>query len=157
MDGMNIRRSTVRREVVPGAKYVDPETYAALARIEKEQLQARKEAAYRPLVYICSPYSGDTEANAYRARCYCRLAVVKKAIPFAPHLLLPQFMSEDTERQLALFMGNIFMGKCDEVWVFGKRISDGMAWEIERAERMRKKIRYFTEEMEEVSGDVNNA
>ena len=90
MDGMMKRGNGIGSRAVPGTRYYDPETYAALARIEKEQLKARKEAAYRPLVYICSPYSGDTEANAYRARCYCRLAVVKKAIPFAPHLLLPQ-------------------------------------------------------------------
>lgn len=132
--------------------YFDPTTYEALTRIEMEERAARKAAAYRPLVYICSPYSGDVEKNTYQARAYSRFAVAKHAIPVAPHLLYPQFMDEETERELALFMGIVLMGKCDEVWVFGGTVSEGMAAEIARAKKQRRKIRYFTEELEEVSG-----
>lgn len=128
----------------------DPATYEALAKIVKEERAARKAAAYRPLVYICSPFSGDVEMNACRARAYSRFAVVKRAIPIAPHLLYPQFMDEDTERELALFMGIVLLGKCDEVWVFGGTVSEGMAAEIARAKKQRKRIRHFTEGLEEV-------
>lgn len=129
--------------------YYDPTTYEALVKIEQEERAARKAANYRPLVYICSPYAGDVEKNTYRARNYSRFAVVKRAIPIAPHLLFPQFMSEESERSLALFMGGVLLGKCDEVWVFGNRITAGMREEIDKAERMRKKIRRFSEELEE--------
>lgn len=129
--------------------YYDPTTYEALMKIEQAERAARKAANYRPLVYICSPYTGDVEKNTCRARNYSRFAVVKRAIPIAPHLLFPQFMSEDTERSLALFMGIVLLGKCEEVWVFGDTISEDMASELEKSERMKKKIRYFTEEMEE--------
>ena len=131
--------------------YFDPTTYEALTKIEKEERAARKAAAYRPLVYICSPYSGDIERNTYQARAYSRFAVAKHCIPIAPHLLFPQFVDEDTERELALFMGIVLLGKCDEVWVFGGTISEGMAAEIARAKKQRKKIRYFTEALEEVT------
>lgn len=123
----------------------------SLSEIEKKEMEARRAAAYRPLVYICSPYAGDIENNAARARTFCRFAVVKRAIPVAPHLLFPQFMSEEKERNLALFMGMVLLGKCDQVWVFGDRMSEGMLSEIEKAKKMRKKIRYFSEEMEEVT------
>lgn len=63
--------------------YPDPTTYEALSKIEKEERAAR----YRPLVYICSPFSGDISANIDRARKYSRYAVDSKAIPIAPHLL----------------------------------------------------------------------
>ncbi len=33
--------------------------------------------------------------------------------------------------------------------MFGDTISEDMACELEKSERMKKKIRYFTEEMEE--------
>lgn len=46
-------------------------------------------------------------------------------------------------------MGGVLLGKCDEVWVFGNRITAGMREEIDKAERMRKKIRRFSEELEE--------
>ncbi len=95
--------------------YYDPTTCEALMKIEQEERAARKAANYRPLVYICSPYAGDVEKNTRRARSYSRFAVVKLAIPIAPHLLFPRFMSEEAERSLALFMGIVLLGKCEEV------------------------------------------
>ena len=108
---------------------------------------------WRPLVYICSPFSGDIEGNTQRARDYSRFAVDQGAVPLAPHLLLPQFMSEKTERDLALFMDMVFLGRCEQLWVFGKNISSGMAAEIDKAKQKKMKIRYFTEECQEVSKD----
>ena len=49
-----------------------------------------------------------------------------------------------------MFMNKVFLGKCDELWVFGSSISSGMSEEIELAAKMRKKIRYFTEQLQEV-------
>ena len=54
---------------------------------------------YRPLVYICSPYAGDIEKNTENARRYSRFAADRNGIPIAPHLLFPQFMDEETERE----------------------------------------------------------
>lgn len=132
--------------------YHDPVVYEALTRVEAEERAAREAAAYRPLVYICSPYAGNIEKNTDRARAFSRFAVEKKYIPIAPHLLCPQYLNEETERWLGLKMGIVFMGKCEEIWVFGDVISEGMAAEIERATKMRKKIRYFTEDLREKEG-----
>ena len=134
--------------------YKDPVVYEALTRVEAEERAARAAAAYRPLVYICSPYVGDIERNTYRARVFSRFAVEKKYIPIAPHLLCPQYLNEETERWLGLKMGIVFMGKCEEIWVFGDVISEGMAAEIDKAKRMRKKIRYFTDDLQEKEGMV---
>ena len=134
--------------------YKDPVVYEALARVEAEERAARAAAAYRPLAYICSPYAGDIERNTCRARALSRFAVEKKYIPIAPHLLCPQYLNEETERWLGLKMGIVFLGKCEEVWVFGDVISEGMAAEINKAKRMRKKIRYFTDGLQEKEGMV---
>ena len=106
--------------------------YEALTRIEAEERAARAAAAYRPLVYICSPYAGDVEKNTFRARAFSRFAVERHCIPIAPHLLCPQYLDEETERWLGLKMCIVFMGKCEEVWVFGDTVSEGMAAEIEK-------------------------
>lgn len=50
--------------------YKDPVVYEALASVEAEERAARAATAYRPLVYICSPYAGDIERNTYRARAF---------------------------------------------------------------------------------------
>lgn len=135
--------------------YYDPTTYEALKNIEKEELKMAglyKPDEFRPLVYICSPYRGDTEKNTEKARKYSRFAVESKAIPMTPHLLYPQFMDDSNpeERYLATYVINyVLIGKCQEVWVFGEDISEGMGREIALAEKRRMKIRYFTETMEE--------
>lgn len=70
-------------------------------------------------------------------------------IPIAPHLLFPQFLSEETERELAIFMDLVLLGKCEQIWVFGGEVSDGMRREIGKAKQKNMTIRYFTEDMEE--------
>ena len=128
--------------------YADPTAFGAFCAIEKEEKALR---AFRPIVYICSPYRGDTEKNVEKARQYSRFAIESKAIPIAPHLLYPQFMDDSNpeERYLATHTINyVLVGKCQEMWIFGDDISEGMAREIALAERRGKKIRYFTETME---------
>lgn len=130
--------------------YHDPTTYEALSEIRKEELAAKR--TYRPLVYICSPLAGDMDGNMEKARHYCKFAVRSGAIPLAPHLLFPQFMddTDSDERVLAMFMNKVLLGKCDQLWAFGKTISEGMAAEIGKAEKRGMVIRYFTEDMKEV-------
>lgn len=130
--------------------YFDPTAYEALTAVEQEEKAAK---AFRPLVYICSPYSGNVESNIKSARRYSRFAVEMGYIPFTPHLLYPQFLDDDNpaERSLGLLFGNVLMSKCAEVWVFGSYISPGMNAEIERAKRKKYTIRYFSDDCKEVS------
>lgn len=102
-------------------------------------------------MYICSPYSGDMAGNMRKARQYCRFAVDQGAIPLAAHLLFPQFMSESAERELALFMDMVLVGKCEEIWVFGEKVTSGMATEIAKAKKKNMTIRYFTESCKETT------
>lgn len=62
-------------------------------------------------------------------------------------------MNDDdpTERELAIFMDVVLLGKCDELWVFGETISEGMVVEIEVAKKRRQPIRYFNSDMQEVT------
>ena len=131
-----------------GVDYKNPEGYAdsvpyqALTNIDIEQKK------YRPIVYICSAFSGDVEGNTKKARAYSRFAVDQGALPIAPHLLLPQFMKEETERELAMFMDIAILSKCKELWVFGNPTA-GMQSEIAYAERKEMTIKYFSEDMKE--------
>ena len=104
--------------------YPDPTAFGALSSIENE---ARALRAFSPIVYICSPFAGDIEKNVAAARAY-----------------------DPKERELGLFFGNAIMSKCSEVWVFGNHISSGMEAEIKRAKWKNYRLRYFTENLEEV-------
>lgn len=135
--------------------YYDPTAYEAMSTVEKEERALR---AFRPIVYICSPYAGEIEKNVKAAQEYSRFAAEKGYIPIAPHLLFPQFLNDANpkERQLGLFFGNALMSKCSEVWVFGSHISAGMEAEINRAKWKNYRLRYFTETCEEVHHVCNN-
>ena len=107
--------------------YIDLTAYEALSRIEREERKAKKAAAYRPLVYICSPYSyGCISYNIENARR----------------------LGED--RQTAMFMNLVLLSKCVQLWVFGSVRSEGMQQEIKWAKRRHMTIRHFTEELEEI-------
>ena len=129
--------------------YPDPTAHDALTAIEQEH---RALHTFRPIVYICSPYAGDVQANTEAARRYSRFAVKTGYIPIAPHLLFPQFLNDadPAERELGLFFGNALMSKCSEVWVFGSHISAGMQTEINRAKWKSYRLRYFTKDCQEV-------
>lgn len=132
--------------------YLDPTTHEALNNVTNEERASRK-AAFKPIVYVCSPYAGDVNHNVKNARKYCRFAYEQNVIPIASHLLFPQFMDDDNpaEREMAMHFNYVLLGKCDELWVFGGTVTKGMEHEIGIAKKRRQKIRWFDENMKEVS------
>ena len=125
--------------------YLDLTAFEALKRAE------RRRFGYRPLVCICSPYSGDTPVNVAVARELCRVAVERRKIPFAPHLLFPQFMNDNNpgERELAMFFNRILLAHCEAVWVYAADVSAGMRQELDRARSLGLPVKYFTTSFEE--------
>lgn len=109
---------------------------------------------FRPLVYICSPFSGDTEKNLEQARAYSRFAVDEGYIPLTPHLMYPQFMNERTERELAMHMDLVILKHCKELWVFGENITSGMQEEIDLARKRNLTVKHFSEEKKLLKEEV---
>lgn len=120
--------------------------------INKNPKTAQKQIPTEP-VYICSPFKGDIALNRAKARVYCRFAFEKGYLPIAPHLYFPQFLDEDSkeERAAGLRYGLDIIRRCKQMWVFGKRSSDGMKAEIIAAKALGLIIRYFDGDTEEIS------
>jgi len=99
------------------------------------------------LVYIASPLHASTEEemaqNRKNAEEYCHQAMnlstfsSKLIVPISP-ILNFQYIDENNpkERQKALNMGLALLSKCDELWVAGDRVSEGMRGELRAAVRM---------------------
>ncbi|MBQ3703150.1 MAG: DUF4406 domain-containing protein [Oscillospiraceae bacterium] len=100
-----------------------------------------------PIVYICSKFRGNITHNMAMARRYSRYAADIGCVPLTPHLWLPQFLSEETERDLAISMDLRLLERCDELWVCGDEISEGMAREIAHADEAGIPVRFITEEV----------
>ena len=146
--------------------YYDP-TAEAASQIDRKkkatmkrrfwEMQSPETAASNIDCNICSRYAGDIANNVIAAQRYCRFAVDSGYIPFAAHLLFPLFLNDaiPAERMLGLSFGNIFMDKCDELWIFGSEYSAGMQAEYDRAVKKGYRIRYFTTDCREVTGHGN--
>lgn len=119
----------------------------SITRVKRE-----KDRAFKPLVYICAPYSGEIQKNTERAIQLAKMAYEKGNIPVIPHIQYP-FMDDKNplDRMNALLFCTILMGKCQEVWVLGDHLSPGMQQELALAKKRLQKIRYFDRSYVEVN------
>lgn len=131
--------------------YMDLVPFQAMANMERKKKEEAK-IGFRPVVYICSPFSGDIEGNKKKAEKFAAYAYENGCIPVTPHLLFPFMNDEDeVERDIAMHMDIVLMGKCKEVWVLSEEITDGMRTEIAKAKSRRQTVRYFTNDFVEVN------
>ena len=130
-------------------KYLDfPLLAVPIMVLQSKNNNQQRDKTMNNRVYICSPYSGDVEANVKLAREFSAYALGFDVMPIAPHLLFPQFMDDKvpSERQQAMAFNRQIFDGCSELWVLlGERgISHGMEVEIGWAEREGKAMRYFS-------------
>ena len=98
-------------------------------------------------IFVCSPLRGNEASNKAKARQYCRDIALAGDIPIAPHIYFTQFLfdANDAERSMGIAAGTALLTLCDEVHVFGKRISTGMCAEIEVAKMCGIPVIYMPE------------
>jgi hypothetical protein len=89
--------------------------------------------------YITHPFSGDEKGNIEKVRRICE-KIKHKVVPLAPHLLLPSYIDEATERELAMTHCKALLLGCDEVWICSQNITQGMTEELTYAAEHGKKI-----------------
>ena len=106
-------------------------------------------------VYICAPLGGDIEGNVKKAVRYARFALKSGVAPVVPHfyaLCLNDNIPK--ERELGRQAGMSLLWFCDEMWVFGDRITEGMQAEILFCKNMKIKTRKIKEsEVKKAIGD----
>ena len=124
----------------------------SISRVMKE-----KGSEFKPLVYICAPFSGNVETNIKNAVKLAELAYQKGCIPLTPHVLFP-FMNDENKkhRKDAMFMDIILLSKCQELWVLGDTITERMEKEIGIATERRQTIKYFNTDYMEVVYETND-
>lgn len=96
-------------------------------------------------IFICSPYRGRVEENKKNAVSYARITAMSGDVPIVPHLYFPSFLDDNipNERMTGLAMGLELMDICDEVYVFGFEITEGMKFELDHAKEIRKPVRLY--------------
>ena len=104
-------------------------------------------------VFICSPYrpegKDDEEKkiwsviNIMIAMLACDNAVERGYSPLCPHLYFPYLFlyGDPIECELGLRFGKEWLDLCDEIWVIGDQITEGMAEQIEYAIELGKPMK----------------
>jgi hypothetical protein len=104
-------------------------------------------------VFICSPLGGDVSGNLERAKEYATFALECGAAPVVPHFYALLLDDNDPEqRRLGMRAGQALLWFCDEVWVFGDAVSNGMTAEIALAKHLNIKIRRFSRKQKQTGG-----
>ncbi len=122
---------------------VDALHYCAAELLRMRDHRARIGGRARmPRVYTCHRFSSDRAGAADSLRRICREIVQEGCIPICPQLLLPAFIHEDTERDLAMRLCQEMLRGCDEVRVYGRELTPGMRIEVSFAELLNIPVRF---------------
>lgn len=100
------------------------------------------------MVFISSPYTGNTEMNEGFARQACYYAICLGHTPIAPHLIFPGIIPDDDPdwRGVGIDMGCDFLALCDELWLCGPCVSKGMQTELDLANDLGLPVRHVSSE-----------
>lgn len=89
-------------------------------------------------------YTAQSKQYFYCRDAVCEFVFSKNRIPINPFRVFDYFLSDRVERDAIRAANQEVLSRCDEVWVFGERLADGVLMEIAQAKTERKKLRYFT-------------
>lgn len=82
-------------------------------------------------VYICAPLGGDVESNLQQVKKYTEYALRCGTAPVVPHFYALCLDDNDPkEREIGMAAGLSLLWFCDEMWIFGDEITEGMRNEI---------------------------
>ncbi len=111
----------------------------------------------RKKVYICSPLGGNVEENLKKAIEYTKFALYSGVAPVTPHfyaLCLDDNIKEERELGKSAGMGLLWF--CDEMWIFGDIVTEGMKEEINFCKNLRVKMRQIkASEINKIIGGNN--
>ena len=84
-----------------------------------------------------------------KAKDYCAYAASCGVIPLAPHTIFTQYLNDAVpeQREQGLRTGHELLERCDELWVMGDTISQGMKDEIGLATFLQLPILYVSDDM----------
>ena len=108
-------------------------------------------------VYICAPLGGNVEDNLQRVKKYTEYALKCGTAPVVPHFYaLCLNDSIPKEREIGMAAGLSLLWFCDEMWIFGDEVSEGMRGEIQFCKNLNIRMKNISDkEIRKVIGGKN--
>lgn len=100
------------------------------------------------VVYVAHPIRGDVEGNKEKARSWVLFITRQGYAAQAPYLIYLDVLDDDDleDRKLGMTADMAILAKCDEVWLCGPTISDGMEAEADFARECGIPVIHLTDE-----------
>lgn len=112
-------------------------------------------------VYICAPLGaslgGDIKGNLEKVKRYTKYALKCGTAPVVPHFYaLCLDDGEPKEREIGIAAGLSLLWFCDELWLFGDEITEGMAAEIQFCKNLNIQMKkVFEDQISKKIGEKN--
>ena len=105
-------------------------------------------------VYVCAPLGGNVESNLKKVRAYTEYALRCGTAPVVPHFYALCLDDNDPkDREIGLAAGLSLLWFCDELWLFGDTVTEGMSAELQFCKNLNIRVRKITEkEIQKVIG-----
>jgi hypothetical protein len=88
-------------------------------------------------------YTAQSKQYFYCRDAVCEFVFRHDSIPVNPFRLFDYFLSDRVDRDKVRAANAEVLSRCDEVWVFGESLADGVLVEIAQAASENKPVRYF--------------
>ncbi len=98
----------------------------------------------KPTTELPVIFTAQSKLNFYCRDAICEFVFRKGAVPVNPFRLFEYFLADRVDRNLIRQANNNLIRKCDEVWVFGKIIADGVLFEILYAKKLKMPVKFYT-------------
>ena len=96
-------------------------------------------------VYICAPLGGNVAENLEKVKTYAKYALMCGTAPVVPHFYA-----------LCLAAGLSLLWFCDEMWIFGGEVTEGMRSEIQFCKNLNIRMKNISDkEIRKVIGGKN--
>lgn len=98
------------------------------------------------VAYVCAPLAGDLKKNISNAKKFGKFLFDRGMAPVIPHIYAEILDDKDPyDRELGMNADRSLLFKCDEMWVFGDKLTKGMKEEIHFAKMINMKIKYISD------------
>ena len=89
-------------------------------------------------------FTAQSKLHFYCRDAICEFVFNQGAVPVNPFRLYEYFLGDRVDRDLIRQANNNLIRKCDQLWVFGETIADGVLFEILYAKKLKMPVKYFT-------------
>jgi len=96
----------------------------------------------KPTTELPVVFTAQSKLHFYCRDAICEFVFNQGAVPVNPFRLYEYFLADRVDRDLIRQANNNLIRKCDELWVFGETIADGILFEILYAEKLKMPVKY---------------